>query len=239
MTQKNIMEFVKSIELFFYDLLYPKMCVFCGKYETFLCANCFEKIEVVKTRTCFYCGKLCKNGKICLECKRKYRSSISAAVWSGLYSNKVLKELIHSYKYNGILEISEILSEMLTITIKNNLKYQDYIVVPVPLSRAKLSKRGFNQSEIIARKISENLGVFGGAAITRRRDTRSQVGLSREERVRNMKDSIICIDPDLIFGRKILLIDDVATTGTTLNECAKVLLANGAKRVDAAFIARG
>lgn len=239
MELKNIKKSIKDAEQFFYDLIYPKMCVFCGKYETFLCANCFEKIETVKTRTCFYCGKLCKNGKICTSCKKKYCSSISAAVWSGLYNDKILKELIHSYKYNGILEISEILSEMLTITIKNNIKYQDYIVVPVPLSRAKMSRRGFNQSEIIAKNISENLGISGGAAIARRRDTRSQVGLSRDERINNLKDSILCVDPDLINNRKILLIDDVATTGTTMNECAKVLLQNGAKRVDAAFIARG
>ncbi len=232
-------KYLNKIKLFTYDLLYPKMCVLCGKYGDMVCMGCFTKIEIVKTRTCLYCGKLSNSGKICQKCKIKNKSKISSALWVGHYNDKRLKDLIHAYKYDGIIELSETFAEMLTYAIKENIKYQDNIIVPVPLSRQKMARRGFNQSEIIARKISENLGVSGGLALSRIKNTRSQVGLSREERIANIKNAIICRDKDLINNRKIILIDDVATTGTTLNECAKVLIDNGAKKVDAVFVARG
>jgi ComF family protein len=115
---------------------------------------------------------------------------------------------------------------------------KSFVVVPVPIHRSKEQKRGFNQSELIARKLSELCGNCGGLALARVIKTATQVGLSKTQRAANVEGSIICIDRDLINNRSVLLLDDVATTGATLNECAKVLKKCGAKRVDAAVVAR-
>ena len=146
--------------------------------------------------------------------------------------------MIKHYKYEGYSELSETFCDALKVNLQSFIK-NDYLIVPVPIHISRERQRGFNQSELIARGLSNRLGMNGAIALERRKKTESQVGKSREERINNLKDAIVCVDTEIIAGRKILLIDDVVTTGTTLNECAKSLLDGGAKRVDVLVIARG
>ena len=115
------------------------------------------------------------------------------------------------------------------------------LVVPVPLHKSRRRSRGFNQSELIARaavrQLPRKLETLTDALV-RQRDTISQVGLSREERIENVRDAFRVAQPSRVNGRDILLVDDVMTTGTTLSECARVLKQAGAERVWAATVAR-
>jgi len=197
-------------------------------------------MELSQTDVCFFCGRISKEGRICQSCKRSNDFLIQKIVWAGSYKDKVLKEALHEFKYSGVLSVGEILEEVLCRRLTRWLNHgEDLVVVPVPLHINKLKKRGFNQAELLARAISKKFGLEGGTALSRIRETQTQVGLSRNDRQKNLDGAIICSDPELIMGRNILLVDDVVTTGSTINECAKVLRKIGAKKVYVASVARG
>lgn len=155
-----------------------------------------------------------------------------------------LRGLIHLLKYDGVLPARSPLGEMLAETLDELLSghaNQRPLVVPVPLHRRKRGQRGFNQAELIAQSAAEVLAgrvEVATGVLLRRRDTVSQVGLSREERIANMRDAFRVPRPRLVKGRIVVVVDDVMTTGTTLSECARVLKQAGAERVLAATVAR-
>lgn len=222
------------------DILYPEFCLNCGKYGQVLCTECFLSMELSQTDTCFFCGRISKEGRICPSCKRSNDFLIEKMVWAGSYKDKVLKEALHEFKYSGVFAVGEILGEVLCRRLVKWLNHGDnLVVVPIPLHINKFKKRGFNQSELLARAISRRFNLEGGLALSRIRETQTQVGLSRGDRQKNLDGAIICSDPELIIGRNILLIDDVVTTGSTINECAKVLKSAGAKKIYAVAVARG
>lgn len=221
------------------SLLYPKFCQVCGRYGQFVCFDCYSKIEIARTDTCFVCGRISKDAKLCSACQKRGRVNVESIYWVGSYHDDVLKALIHALKYDGVLELSDVLAEALCQRIKNLVeKHGDLVVVPVPLHPKKQSTRGFNQAELIARYISGKYGLTGGLALQRVRETDSQVSLNKQERQENLSGAIVCNDLDLVAGQKILLIDDVATTGATLGECARALKEAGARKIFAATVAR-
>ena len=154
-----------------------------------------------------------------------------------------LRGLIHLLKYERVTPVAAPLGRMLAqvVTELSSGSFADPVVVPVPLHTSRRRSRGFNQSELIAhavvRHLPRKLEVLNGALV-RHRDTISQVGLSREERIQNVRDAFRVAQPSRVNGRDIVLVDDVMTTGTTLSECARVLKQAGAKRVWAATVAR-
>lgn len=153
-----------------------------------------------------------------------------------------LRGLIHLLKYERVTPVSAPLGRMLAHAIGELVDGKAApLVVPVPLHKTRRRSRGFNQSVLIAhaavRQLPQRLEVLNGALV-RQRDTISQVGLSREERIENVRDAFRVAQPSRVNGRDILLVDDVMTTGTTLSECARVLKQAGAKRVWAATVAR-
>jgi ComF family protein len=229
------MNAVKTIFDFTLDIFFPRRCVACGKYGLFLCHGCASEIEYMKTPVCLKCGKITHQGEFCLRCRRDY--VINGILYSTAYDNKIMQDLLHNFKYNRIVELGEILGEIITNRIRN-LRFDNTVVVPVPLHSRREAERGYNQSEILARKISSNLGFSGGNALNRVKNTQTQVGLRKEERIKNMQDAFCCSDIELIDKKVVLLIDDVVTTGATLNECAKVLKAAGAKKVIGLTVAK-
>jgi len=155
-----------------------------------------------------------------------------------------LRGLIHLLKYERITPVAAPLGRMLAHAITELIGSDADVapaVIPVPLHESRRRSRGFNQSELIAhaavRCLPHKLEVLNGALL-RQRDTVSQVGLSREERIENVRDAFGVAQPSRVKGRDIMLVDDVMTTGTTLSECARVLKQAGAKRVWAATVAR-
>ena len=222
----------------FLDIVFPKRCVECGKEGSFVCYDCVEKIEVIKTVTCAICGKISRSGQFCAGCKTKWGLELSGLIVAASYDAGPTKEMIHHLKYSGFTELADSLSEMLYQVIRKNMPKGDFVAVPVPLHRNREASRGFNQSELIVRNLSKKLHLHGGCALTRIKDTETQVNLNRELRKQNLSGAFVCKDKDLIKGKYVLLVDDVATTLTTLNECAKALKDAGAKKIWAAVVAR-
>lgn len=141
--------------------------------------------------------------------------------------------MIHSLKYEGVKEISECLGELLYERLNNEKlgKREELIIVSVPLNKFRERIRGFNQSKLIARYLSDRLGVPSFNALVRQKKTKPQVGLTREERLINVSSAFICIDRTRVKNKIVFLVDDVATTGATLQESAKALKQSGAKKV--------
>jgi ComF family protein len=180
----------------------------------------------------------------CGLCRRLDPPFERAAAY-GSYSGG-LRDLIHLLKYERVRPAANVLGRMLSEVIAgmaSNFAASDVLVVPVPLHVRKLRERGFNQSELIA-KAALKLNPAGDRvmlcpkALERRRETRSQIGLSSHQRRENMRGAFAVTDPDQVYGHEILLVDDVLTTGTTASECARVLRRAGASKIWVATVAR-
>jgi ComF family protein len=178
----------------------------------------------------------------CVNC-RDHEPAFDRALSFGEYKG-VLRGLIHLLKYENVAPAAGHLGRDLAVTISELLAGRGEVVpllVPVPLHKGRRRSRGFNQAELIARAAARHLTVKVQVApdvLVRHRETVSQVGLSREERMENMRDAFRVVDKGRVAGRAVILIDDVMTTGTTLSECARVLKKAGAERVWAATVAR-
>ena len=239
---KNISIIFDKTRLFweksFLDIIFPKRCIDCGREGNFVCYDCAEKIEIIKTMTCAVCGKISKSGQFCPGCKIKWGLELSGLIVAADYDSGPTKEMIHHLKYSGFTELADPLSEMIYQVLKNNMPRGNFVAVPVPLHRNREALRGFNQSELIIRGLCQKLGLHGGCAINRVKDTETQVSLDKIHRKQNLGGAFNCTDKGLIYGKNVLLVDDVATTLTTLNECAKVLKSAGAKKIWGVVVAR-
>lgn len=244
-----------SVKKFVLDLLFPKFCLNCGKEGNYLCQDCFSLIDISERQYCPFCTlpKIVLDGKSCSSCRNP--KQLSGLYCAASYDNFIVKKLINQFKYEPyIKELSKPLS-FLIITHLINLdkveNFQDFtphfsgksggfILVPIPLHKKKLKKRGFNQAEEIAKELSKNLKipVFNDALI-KTKQTPAQVELKKEEREENIKGVFLCQKPELVMGKKILLIDDIFTTGSTMEEGARVLKDAGAKEVWGVVVARG
>lgn len=178
----------------------------------------------------------------CLNC-REQRPEFERAVSFGEYKGG-LRGLIHLLKYERVTPVRAPLGRMLAEAISELRPSADRstpLLVIVPLHKNRRRSRGFNQAELIARAAMKHLAEaveFDPDVLIRRRETISQVGLSREERIANIRDAFRVGDTDRVRGRSVIVVDDVMTTGTTLSECARVLKEAGAREVWAATVAR-
>jgi len=180
----------------------------------------------------------------CLLCQR-VDPPFERAVTYGSYDGG-LRDLIHVLKFQQVRPAAQVLGRVLAETIANleqAMPVGRIAVVPVPLHRRKQAQRGFNQAEMIARAALQRLArpkrfKLSTGVLVRRRETGSQIGLTRHQRRENLRGAFAVSDPTRILKRDILLIDDVLTTGTTASECARVLLRAGAARVWVATAAR-
>lgn len=183
------------------------------------------------------------NGKLCQSCK-KDRPSLDALVVAVKYRDNNIAKLVHLLKYNFVEDLHIPLGKLLIKSIlKNNLPLPD-LIIPIPLHKRRLRWRGFNQSELLANFISENLTpgfkvpVISNLII-RHKYTPPQMKIGKySERRKNIQDAFVFNSKQEVKGKIILLVDDIATTGATLFECAKILKQNGAKKVFATVIAR-
>lgn len=246
-----------EIKKFALDTLFPISCLSCGQDGAWLCEECFEKISLLPFQVCPRCEKLItEKGQLCSFCK-KTDPTLSALVAAAKYKDRSegksnLSNFIHIFKYNFVEDLSVPLGRLLVkIILKNNLPLPD-LIVPVPLHKRRLRWRGFNQSELLANYVGQNLTpgfpipVFPDL-IRRKKYTAPQMKIGKyAERRKNIQEMFEInkkfynreYPGDFLRNKKILLIDDICTTGATIFECAKVLKQNGAKKVFAAVIAR-
>jgi ComF family protein len=141
--------------------------------------------------------------------------------------------MIHLLKYGKRPSLAKRLGRMMSILVlRDPLLSRAELVVPVPLHSARQRERGYNQSELLASALAESLGIrLVKNALVRRKNTKSQTGLTPEQRMRNVADAFEVKKPDTLKGKKVLLVDDVMTTGSTLRFCAEALLGAGADKV--------
>jgi ComF family protein len=178
----------------------------------------------------------------CGLCRRAAPPFIRAVAY-GSYERE-LRGLIHLLKYEGVLPAKKALGRLLAqaIAAPSAEFGPEVVLVPVPLHASKKRQRGFNQAELAA---AEAIRLIGGntlrlesGVLVRRRNTESQIGLTRHQRRENMRGAFAVTRREAVKGREVLLVDDVFTTGTTVSECSKVLLSAGASKVWVATVAR-
>jgi len=235
---------INSIKKFIFDLFFPRFCINCGKEGSYLCQDCFYLIEILEEQYCPFClrPKVVSDGKTCNYCKSLKK--LTGLFCAASYDNFIVKKMINQFKYEPyIKDAAEPLSSLIISHLTNLNKgdnFQDFILIPVPLEKRKLKKRGFNQAEEIAKELSKNfkIPVFNNTLI-KTKSTPAQVELEKTKRQENIKGVFSCQKIELIKNKKILLIDDVFTTGATLEECARILKEAGAKEVWGMVVARG
>ncbi|MBI5183575.1 MAG: ComF family protein [Nitrospinae bacterium] len=236
------------------DIPFPRRCRVCNSIigeekKGDICIGCWRNIRLIERPLCSYCGISLQisydlpeglNGYyICRRCREtppEFDSARSVCHYDG-----ILKRLIHIYKYNRVKRLGDDLLSLMINYIKsgNNIHPPPNIIMYVPLHRRRLKERGFDQSYILARGIGDYLNILLITDnLSKTRHTKPQAKLSRNERLNNIKGTFIVKRPEEIRKMNILLIDDVFTTGTTVNECAMVLKKGGAGRVDVLTLAR-
>lgn len=234
--------------------LLPSDCRLCGTPLVTIsrlpvCAECISRIQPISGLLCALCGERIftpfaqqVSGVECGLCRRA-APPFARAVAYGSYDRE-LRGLIHLLKYEGVLPAKKTLGRLLAQAIASLTEDMgpEIALVPVPLHAGKRRQRGFNQTELVAVEAVKFIGNkrfrLETGALARRRNTESQIGLTRHQRRENMRGAFAVIKRDAVKGREILLVDDVFTTGTTVSECSKVLLRAGASKIWVATIAR-
>ena len=238
----------QQISKFVMDAIFPTRCVGCGAYDTYFCASCLAEVKI-------------KNDAELVGTLHVF----SAAN----YSDKLIQKALKVFKYGVVRDIAGPLAEVVRTYIDNlsptissgllrgNPRAEQQpngavvawpssydgnpLVVPVPLHKKRLNWRGFNQSEILAERFAADYKLeVAKNILIRTKNVKPQADIEdREHRLNNIEGSFACPNQEGLDGRNIILVDDISTTGATLNECAKVLAASGAGKIKALVIARG
>ncbi len=221
------------------DLCLPAVCAACGKVgiqnEGCWCRKCRDGLPWVMPPLCPQCGRPFLDSPdsidhLCGECNQSafhFNSARSAVLHQG-----IVRDRVHQFKFGGRLERVPPLVELLQVAyLKNSFPAPD-LIVPVPLHQTRLKERGFNQSGLLAKEFARRMGMRIAFGILQRKDwTEPQTHLTRKERLKNVKGVFMVPAGVDIKGSRILLLDDVYTTGTTLSECAKTLKRKGVSEV--------
>jgi len=228
--------------------LYPEICQLCGEQrataqEGFVCRHCWTQVRFIRPPFCERCGLPypgdltapfeCTN---CREMELHFTSARSAVVASG-----IVREVIHRFKYQRALWFEPFLADLLIREAKPALLEQHWdFIVPVPLHPVKHREREFNQAERLASHLSAATGIPLNRKLLRRViPTATQTLLTREQRATNMRGAFAATDHSGLDGERIVLVDDVFTTGATTSACAKVLQSAGAGDICVWTVARG
>ena len=217
------------------DWIYPPVCAGCGAAGARWCGDCHLQAPRVSDKICPVCGDSRRDGQLCNDCRQKPPAYDTARAW-GLHDGPVRRAL-HQLKYKGDMSLGESLAREMIPMVERQGKHPQ-IVVPVPLGTARLQERGYNQAALLARPVALALGLpFQPKTLQRIRETRSQVGLTRPQRQQNMEGAFLA-RAALVQEKDVLLVDDVMTTGATMNAAAKALKEAGANHVWAISFAR-
>lgn len=233
----------------FLELIYPEknICCICGTYddeigENYICWFCEQKFKKPVPPTCAKCSRPINynsENNLCSDCssdEKYFEISKSIYMYEGL-----IKECIYKFKYYNKPYFYRFFGNSMIKYMKDN-NYNDFnFILAVPLHSSKLRSRGYNQSELLAKYISEKLNIPYINGLKRIKKTLKQSSKSKEERKKNLTNAFIIRrsnNIELIKNNNVLLVDDVYTTGSTVNECTKVLLDYGVNKVFVLTIAR-
>ena len=228
------------------DVLFPPLCHVCRRFvskagELHICPDCRELMPPIAAPLCIVCGipfTGAGNDHVCGSCSTsppRFDAARAALVYEG-----ASRDLIHAFKYRSKTHLRRPLA-LLTIERLSEFiqSRRPDLILPVPLHRKKLSSRGFNQAVLLGEFLSQRLMIpLDRRNLRRIRWTEPQVNLPAHDRRTNVKGAFAIRDSDLVKGRRVLLVDDVLTTGSTADECGKVLKAAGAADVTVITVAR-
>jgi len=230
-------------------LFYPNVCQIClagesRRDEGYVCLECRDAgVHPIEPPYCSRCGLkfdgliteefTCSN---CGEMDLHFDRARAAVEFSPL-----VQEVVHRYKYNRAVWFEPFLAELLNDCALQTVNSERYdLIVPIPLHFLKLREREFNQAGQLARALSGATGIpVGARLVIRARDTETQTALSRAKRAENMKNAFAWRSTQKLNGERVVLVDDILTTGATASACAKVLRQNGASEVTVWTVARG
>jgi ComF family protein len=232
----------RSVKNFLLEIFFPKFCFRCQREGSYLCQDCLATLDILENTFCL-CEKpsrLPQAGK-CRNCSFLHIDGLYFAV---SYKNSLIKTLVHQFKYEPYTkELANPLASLIIThfnLIQKDFSPERYILIPVPLAKKKLKKRGYNQSEEIAKELSKNIGLpLFTDCLQKEKETPAQMELKKEERLKNIKGAFSVSNLEKIKNKKILLIDDIYTTGATMEECARILKHAGAREVWGVAVARG
>jgi ComF family protein len=229
-------------------LVYPEVCQLCQgepatPREGFVGRKCWSQVRFIRPPFCERCGLpfegAISNSFVCTNCQElefSFTSARSAAVAKG-----VVLEAIHRFKYSRALWFENFLADLLVREAAPALRGRPWdLLVPVPLHPLKERERGFNQSALMARHLSQATSIFFEEDVLRRtKPTETQTHLSRDQRAANMQSAFVVRPGATLKDSRIVLVDDVFTTGATTNDCARALRRAGAAEVCVWTVARG
>src|ERR1700722_794558 len=228
------------------ELFYPSNCVGCGYPQaagTLLCDKCKETSPRIRAPYCRCCSRpfqgLIMGEFTCPNCEDR-TPAFDCAV-SNYQAKGVLRDLIHRFKYGRQFYLRRVLTQYL-VEAMQDVRIQANpadCLVPVPLHPTRLRERGFNQADVLAEVLSQRTRLPILRCLERRRYTNTQTRFDRVERMQNLRNAFALRKSSDVRGKHLVLLDDVLTTGSTLNECALVLRAAGAESIRAITVARG
>ncbi len=229
--RQNWQEKTKSL----LNLLFPPRCAICHERGSWLCAACQDRIEFICPPICPRCGQATSMPRLCPSC-RQAPLQIDGIRAVG-YLRGTLRTAIHRFKYSSMRLLAAPLAQLMTQYLLQNQLPID-VIVPVPLHSHRLRERGYNQAALLAKEMEKALGLpLLEDALVRVRSTAPQVGLSASERRDNVRAAFHSPDRSL-KGQRVLLVDDVCTTGATLEACSLALREGGVSVVWGLVLAR-
>lgn len=232
---------------FFLDLVFPQFCLGCGREGSLLCDDCQSLIEILEYNYCPFCreaNRLLIPG----TCRTHRKMNLDGLFAAVSYKDELVKILIQKFKYQPYLKslshclTSLILTHFLVVKNAGNVvlrSLENSLLIPVPGSRFRKRVRGYSQTEELARGLSQFFRIpLELNCLKKVKKNQPQAGLKAKRREENVKDVFAVTNSQLISGKTVFLVDDVFTTGSTAEECAKILKESGAKNIWAIVAAR-
>ncbi len=230
----------KTIRNLYLDLLFPLACLSCGRAGFWLCAACRSKLPVLPER-CPFCLMPSKHSITCLACQPKHRLNGLFSVTE--YASPLAQNLIHGLKYKYWSDLAPTLAEVINNRLRESAdwfkkNHSNTVLVPIPLHRSRHKQRGFNQAERLARALSELWSVPCLEALIRLKKTKAQARLADEQRKNNVSNAFGLKSGIDLSGKSVIIVDDVFTTGATLESAAAACLSAGCRTVWGLVFAR-
>ncbi len=242
--------------MFLLDLIFPRFCLGCQREGTWLCRSCFLLLATLPGLHCFDCQQPTSTGRFCYDHQANH--SLQGILYANSFKIPLVRELIHNLKFNGIRELAQPLGILLgqrlltwqAVCSTDTVSSAASLLLPLPLHAKRRAERGYNQAELLAERLrvspsflSQGLiqpSIIHDRLIEKYRSTTSQATLNRTDRLFNLKNAFR-LRPELAQlanGQTIILVDDVATTGSTLEAVGQILCQAGARAVWGLVVAK-